>query len=307
MTLTPTKAVARKDSIPNSGLVQDRQQPSPKIRAYYSQTIQDYQTWSRQGYMHFGIWKRWINPLNRRRMLEAMNDLVFAGLQLHESRNLKIADLGCGTAAVSRYGARQFPSHHWLAATICPEQVSYGQSGLDPLDQQRIEIHQADFCELPVANSSLDAAFFLESLCHADHPLDPLKEVARVLKPGGRLVVVDGMMHRPPSETPGYANWLSRKTAENWAVGEFHNVPQFEKAVSSSGLRIQNRSEVGWQLAPCVAHSPVLIGWHSLRLLLTGKLTAWKRKHMVGCALGIFLGLMRHQFGYYVYTISKPN
>lgn len=282
-------------------------EPSADITNYYRQTIEDYKTWSCEGYMHFGIWQPWSNPFNRQAMLEAMNDLLFSRLGLASTSCLKIADLGCGVGAVSKYGSRKYCRHHWTAVTLSPEQIEYGKTLLDPLDHERVEFLQADYNDLPIKSESLDAAFFLESLCHAEHPHTALAEAWRILKPGGRLVVVDGMMRKQPEQTPRLVNQVSRKTAENWAVGEFHNVPQFEDAVCRSGLQIENRMEIGWKLAPCVAHSPALIGVHSLKLLLTGKLTAWKRKHLIGCALGVLLGTLRPWFGYYVYSLRKPS
>lgn len=282
-------------------------EPSPDIVDYYRQTIEDYQTWSLDGYMHFGLWKPGINPLNRKRMLEAMNDLVFDSLRLNEDRCLKIADLGCGVGAVSRYGSRRHISHHWYAVTISPEQVAWGRSRLDPLDEERMNILQANFCDLPFEDESLDAAFFLESLCHADRPEDALMEATRVLKPGGRLVVVDGMMRNEPEETPPLVNRLSRKTAESWAVGQFHSVPGFQAAVRQCELIVESQEEIGWRLAPCVAHSPFLIGGHALRLLATGKLNEWKRKHLIGCTLGVLLGMMRNHFGYYIWSLQRSE
>ena len=275
------------------------------IQDYYGQTIDDYETWSRDGYMHFGLWKKWINPFRRRQMLEAMNDMVFSELRLESPTRMLVADLGCGVGAVSRYGSHKFFANRWLAVTLSAAQIEHGKSMLDPLDEHRIRFLQADYSNLPIEDNSLDAAFFLESLCHADHPYQPLQEVARTLKPGARLVVVDGMMRKIAIDTPGYAGWIGRKTAESWAVGEFHSVPEFEEAVEMTGLAVERKLEIGWHIAPSVMHSPWLISTHALKLMLTGKMSPWKRKHLVGCGLGMLLGLLRRHFGYFAYTLVR--
>ena len=135
-------------------------------------------------------------------MLEAMNDLVFDQLGLDQRQAMVVGDLGCGLGAVSRYGCRQFPHHHWRAVTICDDQVKYARSKVAAEDRTRVEYFRNDYCDLPFEAESLDAAFFLESLCHANRPIDPLSEAWRVLKPGGRLVVVDGLMRHPAGENP---------------------------------------------------------------------------------------------------------
>ncbi len=284
----------------------DGKHPSDVV-GYYRQTIEDYELWSPLGYMHFGLWRRWINPFSRKFMLEAMNDLVFDGLQLDQPIPLTIGDLGCGLGAVSRYGCQKFPQHRWQAITICDEQVKYARARLTPDERARVEVLQCDYCALPCQSESLDAAFFLESLCHAEHASDAIGEAWRVLRPGGRLMVVDGLMRHLPEDTPRYASRLATSVAENWAVGQFHSLPEFRRVVDDAGFTIESERELGWQVVPCVAHSPALVAWHSLHLMLTGRWNAWKRKHMIACGLGVLLGAMRHQFGYYAHLLRKPS
>ena len=47
----------------------------------------------------------------------------------------------------------------------------------------------ADASNLPIADSSIDAVALLEVLEHLENPRDALREIARVLEPGGRLLV----------------------------------------------------------------------------------------------------------------------
>ena len=278
---------------------------STNVIGYYRQTIDDYQLWSPLGYMHFGLWRPWINPFSRRLMLEAMNDLVFDALHLDQEQTMTIGDFGCGLGAVSRYGCQRFPQHHWRAVTICDDQVSFARERLTPVEEERVEFLQYDYCDLPFESNSFDAIFFLESLCHAEQARDPLSEAWRVLKPGGRLVVVDGLMLHSEENTPRYVSRLAKEVAENWAVGEFNVLKEFETSATDVGFTIESKREIGWQIVPCVAHSPALVAWHSAYLMMTGRWNAWKRKHMIACGLGVLLGALRHQFGYYVHCLKK--
>lgn len=283
------------------------EQDSVAVVSYYRQTIEDYELWSPLGYMHFGMWRRWINPFSRQSMLEAMNDLVFDELRLQQERPMVVGDFGCGLGAVSRYGCQKFPHLHWKAVTICDEQVTYARAKLSPENRDRVEFFQEDYCSLPFESESLDAAFFLESLCHSERAIDPLSEAWRVLKPGGRLVVVDGLMRQAGENTSRYVRWLAKEVAENWAVGEFHSLQDFERSAVEAGFELESGREIGWQIVPCVAHSPALVAWHSASLMLTGRWNAWKRRHMIACGLGVLLGAMRHQFGYFLHVLIKPE
>ena len=51
--------------------------PVAPIADYYDDTVIDYNAWSKEGYLHFGYWRPWLNPFSRRPMLEEMNRLIF--------------------------------------------------------------------------------------------------------------------------------------------------------------------------------------------------------------------------------------
>ena len=281
------------------------------VVGYYRETIEDYQRWSPEGYMHFGYWRPGINPLNRRAMIEAMNDLVFEHLKLgdpaansSDSHRKVVADLGCGLAAVSNDGSKKFPSHKFLAYTLSPEQVEFGRSRLE---NDRVEMLQANFLDLPLDDASVDAAFFLESLCHSEEPERALAEAMRILKPGGRLVVVDGFLNRSRKRTSKWVRALARIVSENWAVPDFHAYPDFRKQVDRVGFEVVESREIGWNITPCVAHAPWLVALHSIALAIKGQLTRWKRKHLIACGLGVVLGMHRWSFGYHLVSMHKKN
>ena len=296
-----TQALASSDGPPKS---------NGDVVDYYRETVEDYLRWSPKGYMHFGFWRPGINPMNRNAMLEAMNDLVFEALRLdNEQANsvdrsqLTIADLGCGLGAVSNYGSEKFPRHRFKAFTVSEEQVNFGRT---MLSNDRATIEVGNYHDLPLEDSSIDAAFFLESICHSETPSLALAEAKRVLKPGGRLVVVDGLLNRTRQRTSSWVKRLARIVSENWAVPDFHALPDFYQAVDQAGLTVEDAREIGWNIVPCVAHSPWLVGTHAIKLTLAGELTAWKRKHLIACGMGVVLGMHRWSFGYHMLTMRKP-
>jgi cyclopropane fatty-acyl-phospholipid synthase-like methyltransferase len=52
--------------------------------------------------MHFGLWRKGLNPLKLEPMLEAMNQLVLESLALSGEQQCRVADLGCGIGATLR-------------------------------------------------------------------------------------------------------------------------------------------------------------------------------------------------------------
>lgn len=71
-----------------------------------------------------------------------------------------------------------------------------------------VEYHEAEGSSLPFPNESLDAVFANMYLHHAADPLAAIREMVRVLRPGGRLVITD-------MDTHPYA-WLKEEMADVW-------------------------------------------------------------------------------------------
>ena len=71
-----------------------------------------------------------------------------------------------------------------------------------------VEYHQADGLDLPFPEESLDAVFANMYLHHCPDPLAAIREMVRVLRPGGRLVITDMDAHP-------YA-WLKEEMADVW-------------------------------------------------------------------------------------------
>lgn len=71
-----------------------------------------------------------------------------------------------------------------------------------------VEYHEADGSSLPFPEDSLDAVFANMYLHHTPDPLAAIREMVRVLRPGGRLVITD-------MDTHPY-DWLKEEMADVW-------------------------------------------------------------------------------------------
>ncbi len=283
------------------------------ISDYYNESEIDYRVWSEEGYRHFGYWHLGIWPWQRRRMLETMNDVVFAQLGLERLQSGNIGDFGCGTGAVSKYGCDHYPQFGWHAITISREQADQAKAKLAEAKATHKEdrtgmdsAHHGDYHVLPFPDEFLDGAFYFESLCHSTEPINALKEACRVLKPGARLVIADGFTNRPISQTSRWYRWLHDEVAHNWAVPSFHEINYVPEWLQATGLRLVAEREMGWRMAVCASHSVPLCMTHLVKMLLRGKSTVWQWKHLRGSALAMLLGMQRRYFGYYLLTLEKP-
>ncbi len=103
----------------------------------------------------------------------------------------KVGDLGCGTgqvsAALSPFVERVIAVD---ASAAMLQAAKKRLSGFDNVDLRRGELEA-----LPIDGGRLDAATLMLVLHHVSEPERALGEVARVLKPQGRAVVVDMLPH----------------------------------------------------------------------------------------------------------------
>lgn len=102
-----------------------------------------------------------------------------------------VADLGCGSGHVAAALApvvRSVVGVDQSAAMLKAAQKR--TAGFD-----NVELRQGTLEALPLEDASADAALLLLALTYVEEPLVALSEARRVLRPGGRLVVVDLLRH----------------------------------------------------------------------------------------------------------------
>jgi len=102
-----------------------------------------------------------------------------------------VGDLGCGTGQVSAALAPFVERVIAVDASAAMLQAAKKRlHGFDNIDLRRGELEA-----LPIDDARLDAATLMLVLHHVPEPEKALVEVARVLKPGGRLLLVDMQPH----------------------------------------------------------------------------------------------------------------
>ncbi len=100
-------------------------------------------------------------------------------------------DLGCGTgqmtAALAPFVSRV------IAVDASAAMLQAAKKRLRGLDN--VDLRRGDLEDLPIDAGRLDLALLTLVLHHVTEPGQALSEVARVLKPGGRVVIVDMLPH----------------------------------------------------------------------------------------------------------------
>ncbi|HXA52774.1 MAG TPA: methyltransferase domain-containing protein [Candidatus Acidoferrum sp.] len=137
--------------------------------------------------------------------------LLQAGLR----QGMKIADFGCGVGATTRMFAEMTGRFGRVtgidvhAAQLDEARQACANGGL-----ANVTFHHADACDTKLPAESFDLAYCRFLLLHLTNPADCIREMMRVLKPGGLLVIEDGDLASaesiPPTAMNAFAEAFSK-------------------------------------------------------------------------------------------------
>ncbi len=126
---------------------------------------------------------------------------------LGDLRGRRVLDVGCGKGRFARVFHEQEPAAELWGLDISEEMLRFVPEG--------IHTRAGSMTELPFESESFDAAYATESLEHAVEIEQAVTEICRVVKPGGRIAIIDknaGEWGR--LETPEWEKWFTRKELE---------------------------------------------------------------------------------------------
>jgi cyclopropane fatty-acyl-phospholipid synthase-like methyltransferase len=106
----------------------------------------------------------------------------------------------------------------------------------------------ADLHNMPFRDGTFDAAFALESFCHVIDRTSAFKEIGRVLRPGGRVVVTDFFVRGPIVDA-----WAKEIVAANDSVFESGPIltrQDYESAIQAAGLTVTEFTDIGNEVMP---------------------------------------------------------
>src|SRR5690606_14376837 len=106
-----------------------------------------------------------------------------------------VADLACGSGSVAALLAPRVAEV--IAVDLSPEMLEAARRriGAAAAPGGNVDLRQGALEQLPIASATCDAALLLLALTHIEEPARAVTEMARILKPGGRAVVVDLLRH----------------------------------------------------------------------------------------------------------------
>ena len=102
-------------------------------------------------------------------------------------------DLGTGTGRMLELFRDRY--RRGLGIDLSPAMLAYARAKLERGETGRAYVRQGDIYDLPLADQSVGAAVMHQVLHFLSDPQRAVREAARVLEPGGRLLIVDFAPH----------------------------------------------------------------------------------------------------------------
>jgi ubiquinone/menaquinone biosynthesis C-methylase UbiE len=188
---------------------------------------------------HVGYWD---GPEDKSTVQEASDrftDLLIARLAVGPGD--RVLDVGCGVGRPALRVANQTGASV-LGITISVQQVQQAtERAVAEGMSDRVSFQYANGMDMPFEADSFDAALAFESINHMDR-LTALREMRRVVKPGGRVVLTD--MTPPPGTPPpeGDADMVS-------SLVRFEDFPDL---VHDAGLCLDELTDVSEETRPTI-------------------------------------------------------
>ncbi|MFP4144048.1 MAG: methyltransferase domain-containing protein [Phycisphaeraceae bacterium] len=163
-----------------------------KARSYYNSTDADlfyFTIWGGED-IHIGLYHSDEEPIfdASRRTVDRM---IQKAAPIDE--NTRVLDLGGGFGGAMRYLAKKYGAHCTVLNLSEVENERDREMNKEQGVEDRVEVLDGNFADIPRGDAEFDLVWSQDAILHSDNRGKVIEEAARVLKPGGMLVMTDPM------------------------------------------------------------------------------------------------------------------
>jgi 2-polyprenyl-3-methyl-5-hydroxy-6-metoxy-1,4-benzoquinol methylase len=169
----------------------------------------------------------------------------------------RVLEIACGRGEFAEWCATHATPASLLAADFSMSAVTLARRRLN--GRRAVRFVQVDAQAIALPTESVDSVICCETIEHVPDPRRAVSELARVLRPGGRLFLTTPNYLGPIGAYRGYLRLSGRRfTEEGQPINHFLLAPRVRRWVRAAGLRVVVAETSGHYL-PFPGRPPVLL------------------------------------------------
>lgn len=202
-----------------------------------------------------------------------------------------VLELAFGQGFNLGYLAARHPTCRFSGIDLTPSHLELAAARLGLLGLANTSLMLGDFHYLPYADASFDQLFCIEAFCYATDLPQAFAEVARVLRPGGRFVLFDGYLPRPPAQLSADEALAVDLVAKGMAMVQLQVVDDLLATARQAGFEARAVTPLDTQVLPSLQRLQRVTG-AVIRWPWLGRLALARRHPMRG--RNVLAGYLMH-------------
>jgi cyclopropane fatty-acyl-phospholipid synthase-like methyltransferase len=147
---------------------------------------------------------------------------------------MRVLDAGCGLGGSAAWLALHRQAHV-TGVTLVPDQVVRARAHAERMGvADRTEFRVGDFTATGLEAGTYDIVWCFEALCHAPDKSAFYREAARLLRPGGRIIIAEYIRARRPLAAPSEERL--RRWVAGWAIPDLDTPEEHMEAAAEAGF-----------------------------------------------------------------------
>jgi ubiquinone/menaquinone biosynthesis C-methylase UbiE len=272
---------------------------------YYRQSERAYRMFhSGEGALHIGLsnGKGDDNDVGHARHVE-----LFAE-QLDAIDAKRAIEFGCGMGYNVRTLARQMPERQFVGVDLSPHHITSAKRDARGLDN--LAFHEANYQWLDFEDVSFDAVLAIETLCQTADQRLALAESFRLLRPGGRMLVIDCFRRSTLDELDDSLQQAALLVEKTAAVDAFAVLEDWQRMVKGVGFTVVDVTDRSAETARDLARLYRLARRFfkmslAVKLIRRAMPTLAMENSVCGLLMPYTVGQGAH--GYYSVVLEKPT